>query len=149
MVLVLISKRTEWLKLNTNFNSLQQDLYISWSGQKVIDFFFFITTQKSQCQFGRRTLYRVYTRELDRELFYRIYPYLYTLVLGLCYDYATPTLKSMLLPHVLLLIHHKATMPYACALTLYSLISIIHVCTMCTPLLWQLLITMTNDLTNE
>ena len=35
--------------------------------------------------------------------------------------------------HVLLLIHHKATMPYTCALTSYSLISAVHVYTMCTP----------------
>ena len=35
--------------------------------------------------------------------------------------------------YVLLLIHHKATMLYTCALTLYSLISTVHVCTMCTP----------------
>ena len=61
---------------------------------------------------------------------YRIYPYLYTLVLGLCYDCATPTLKSMLPPHVLLLIHHKATMPCICALMSYFLISTVHVYTM-------------------
>ena len=64
---------------------------------------------------------------------YRIYLYLYSLVLGPCYDYATPTLKFMLLPHVLLLIHHKATIPYACILMSYSLISAVHVYTMCIP----------------
>jgi len=53
--------------------------------------------------------------------------------IGPCYDYATPTLKFILLPHVLLLIYHKTTMPYTCALMLYSLISAVHVCTMCTP----------------
>ena len=30
---------------------------------------FSVTTQKPQCWFGRRTLYRVYTRELDGKLF--------------------------------------------------------------------------------
>jgi len=58
---------------------------------------------------------------------------LQTYCLGLCYDYATPTLKSMCYPHVLLLIYHKATMLYTYALTSYSLISTVHVCTMCTP----------------
>jgi len=53
-------------------------------------------------------------------------------VLGLCYDYATPTLMSMLHPHILLLIYLKAIMPHTCALMSYSLISIVHVYTIYT-----------------
>ena len=55
--------------------------------------------------------------------------------IGPYYDYTSPALKSMLLPHVLLLIHYKATMLCTCALTSYSLISVIHMCTMC--ILWE------------
>ena len=51
----------------------------------------------------------------------------------LCYDYTTPALISMLPSHILLLILHKATMLYICALMSYSLIFIVYVCTICIP----------------
>ena len=72
------------------------------------------------------------TRELDKE------PSLHCSSIYINYMWSVLqqyllALISMPLPHVLLLIHHKATMLYTCALTSYSLISVVHVCTMCTP----------------
>ena len=78
-----------------------------------------VTTQKPQCWFGRRTLYKVYTRELDGELFTESISTYICCNIGPCYDYASSALKSMLLPYVLLLIHHKVTMLYPCALMSY------------------------------
>ena len=79
----------------------------------------------------RRTLYRV-TQENSMENSLQDLFYLYSLCPGLYYNYATLTLKSMCYSHVLLLIHYKTTMPYIYALMSYSLISVIHTCTMCT-----------------
>ena len=42
-------------------------------------------------------------------------------------------LISMYRSHILLLIHHKTTMPYTCALMSYFLISTVHIYTMYTP----------------
>jgi len=59
------------------------------------------------------------TRELDKE------PSLYCFSIYINTTWSVlqqylPALMSMHCPHVLLLIYHKATMPYTCALILYS-----------------------------
>ena len=72
------------------------------------------------------------TRELDKEpLLYCSFIYINTMW-SMLQQYLL-ALMSICLPHVLLLIHHKATIPYICVLTSYSLISAVHVCTMYTP----------------
>jgi len=59
------------------------------------------------------------TRELDKEpLLYCSSIYINTMWSVL--QQYLPALMSMHHPHVLLLIHHKATMLYICALTSYS-----------------------------
>ena len=69
------------------------------------------------------------TRELDKELSLHCSSIYINYMWSVLQQYLL-ALMSMPLPHVLLL---KATIPYTYALTLYSLISVIHVCTMCTP----------------
>ena len=72
----------------------------------------------------------VFTRELDREPQQYSTYYLYKVSIVHAMTVHCPTLMSIThLPCVFL----KATMPCPCALTSYSLISIIHVCTMYIP----------------
>ena len=72
------------------------------------------------------------TRELDKEPLLHCSSIYINTTWSMLQQYL-PALMSMHCPHVLLLIHHKATMPYTYALMSYSLISVVHVCTMCTP----------------
>ena len=72
------------------------------------------------------------TRELDKEPSLHCFSIYINYMWSVLQQYLL-ALMSIPLPHVLLLIHHKATMLYTCALISYSLISIVHVCTMCIP----------------
>ena len=69
------------------------------------------------------------TRELDKEPSLHCSSIYINYIWSVLQQYLL-ALMSMPLPHVLLL---KATMPYTYALMSYSLISIMHMCTMCTP----------------
>ena len=72
------------------------------------------------------------TRELDKELSLYYFSIYINIMWSMLQQYL-PALMSMPLPHVLLLIHHKATMLYTCVLISYSFNLYHHVCTMYTP----------------
>ena len=59
------------------------------------------------------------TRELDKEPSLHCSS-IYINTMWFILQQYLPALMSMHHPHVLLLIHHKATMPYTCALMSYS-----------------------------
>jgi len=59
------------------------------------------------------------TRELDKEPLLH-YSFIYINIMWSVLQQYLPALMSMHCPHILLLIHHKATMPYTCALMSYS-----------------------------
>ena len=76
------------------------------------------------------------TRELDKEPLLHCFSIYINYIWSMLQQYL-PALMSMHCPHVLLLIHHKATMLYTCALMSYSLISVVYVCQAQFTLWWK------------